>query len=139
MSGIFLDDGLNACGPNNQYVNYYRVIYSYIKTKYSGAFVVLNPGSGVAQCYASVADVLIVFESNVNAYETWQQPSWSQNQVNANQFWHLIYNVKTQQDMERILNLSKARNAGYVYVTDDDLPNPWDTLPQYWEAELNKI
>ena len=24
------------------------------------------------------------------------------------------------------------RNVGWIYVTDDDLPNPWDTLPAYW-------
>jgi hypothetical protein len=24
------------------------------------------------------------------------------------------------------------RNAGYLYVTNDTPPNPWDTLPPYW-------
>ena len=35
--------------------------------------------------------------------------------------------------------LSRQRNAGYVYVTPDDLPNPWDTLPSgsYWTHELS--
>lgn len=38
------------------------------------------------------------------------------------------------------MDLAKKRNAGYVYVTNDDLPNPWDTLPPsgYWEDELRK-
>jgi hypothetical protein len=25
-------------------------------------------------------------------------------------------------------------NAGYMFVTDDVLPNPWDTLPAYWTS-----
>jgi hypothetical protein len=30
-------------------------------------------------------------------------------------------------------------NAGYVYLTSDQLPNPWDTLPWYWDWEVNAI
>jgi hypothetical protein len=27
----------------------------------------------------------------------------------------------------------------HVYVTDDLMPNPWDTLPRYWSAELSEL
>lgn len=42
--------------------------------------------------------------------------------------------------MERVVDLSKQNNAGYIFVTDADLSNPWDTLPPnaYWNAELTK-
>jgi hypothetical protein len=42
--------------------------------------------------------------------------------------------------MEQVMALSKSRNAGYVYVTDDLLPNPYDTLPPapYWADEQVK-
>lgn len=100
----------------------------------------INPGAGTDQCYASVADVLLVFEHDLASYQSWQQPSWSQNQENGDQFWHLIYGVSSQQDMETVMDLAKQRNAGYIYVTNDDLPNPWDTLPSndYWQDELRK-
>lgn len=41
--------------------------------------------------------------------------------------------------MQQAMALSKVRRAGWVYVTPDDLPNPWDTLPSeaYWTAELD--
>jgi hypothetical protein len=32
-----------------------------------------------------------------------------------------------------------AFNAAYVYFTDDTLPNPWDTLPPYWQKEVDTI
>jgi hypothetical protein len=40
--------------------------------------------------------------------------------------------------MQTAVSLSKQRSAGWIYVTPDDLPNPWDTLPldPYWSAEL---
>jgi hypothetical protein len=31
--------------------------------------------------------------------------------------------------VRQVCSGSKAKNAGSMYVTDDDLPNPWDTLP----------
>jgi hypothetical protein len=48
--------------------------------------------------------------------------------------------------MARVVELSKQRNAGYVYVTDDRLSadgreHPWDTIPpdEYWQAELSVV
>ena len=37
--------------------------------------------------------------------------------------------------MRSALELAKARGF-WFYVTDDSLPNPWDTLPPYWNTEL---
>ena len=31
---------------------------------------------------------------------------------------------------------SASRSVEYVYVTDDDLPNPWDTVPGFFELLL---
>jgi len=43
--------------------------------------------------------------------------------------------------MTQAIAWSKQRHAGWVYVTNDNLPNPWDTLPSdpYWSNELNAI
>jgi hypothetical protein len=40
--------------------------------------------------------------------------------------------------MPNAVVLSQSRGAGWVYVTPDGLPNPWDTLPSgsYWTNEL---
>ena len=32
-----------------------------------------------------------------------------------------------------------GNNAGYIYITNDQLPNPWDTLPSYWAQEVSLI
>jgi hypothetical protein len=43
--------------------------------------------------------------------------------------------------MKNAVSLSKQRNAGWVYVTPDTMPNPWDTLPEepYWSQMLQAV
>lgn len=41
--------------------------------------------------------------------------------------------------MNNAIELAVKRNAGTIYVTDDVLPNPWDTLPTYWTNKLTAI
>jgi hypothetical protein len=36
-----------------------------------------------------------------------------------------------------ILTHHLATNAGYVYFTDDNLPDPYDTMPSFWTQEVN--
>jgi hypothetical protein len=31
------------------------------------------------------------------------------------------------------------QHVGYIYLTDDDLPNPWDSLPSYFDALLGEL
>jgi hypothetical protein len=52
--------------------------------------------------------------------------------------WHIVYGAPDVATMAQATALSKTRGAGYIYVTDDVLSNPYDTLPppDYWAAEL---
>lgn len=34
---------------------------------------------------------------------------------------------------------SKEKNAGYVYITDDGMPNPYDQLPTFYEDEVQLL
>jgi hypothetical protein len=56
-------------------------------------------------------------------------------------FWHIIYGTPTASAVAQAVQLSRQRGAGYVYVTPDTLPNPYDTLPTagYWSSELADI
>ena len=140
LSGIFFDDGLNDCGTNNAHVALYQAVGAYVKQNHSGALTADNPGTAADQCYASAADVLVMFEGTYASYTSWAPPAWELSSSNPNQFWHLVYDTPTQADMENAVSLSKQRNAGYLYVTNDNLPNPWDTLPTgtFWSDELTQ-
>lgn len=138
LGGVFFDDGLNDCGTGNAHVSLYQAINTYTKQNHSGALTVDNPGTAADQCYAEAADVIVMFEGTYASYTGWTAPAWELNSTNPNQFWHLVYGTPTQANLENAVSLSKQRNAGYLYVTNDALPNPWDTLPTgaYWSDEL---
>ncbi|WP_285576581.1 spherulation-specific family 4 protein [Actinoallomurus iriomotensis] len=140
LAGIFFDDAQNVCGTGNAYVNLYIAVGSYTKQHHAGALTVDNPGAAADQCYSSAADVLVMFEGTYAAYTSWSAPSWELSSADPNRFWHLVYATSTRAAMENAVALSEQRNAGYLYVTDDDLPNPWDTLPAdaYWSDELSR-
>jgi hypothetical protein len=140
LAGIFFDDALNDCGTNNAHVALYQAVGDYVKQNHAGALTADNPGTAADQCYASAADVLVMFEGTYASYTGWTPPAWELNSGNPDQFWHLVYDTPTQANMENAVSLSKQRNAGYLYVTNDNLPNPWDTLPTgtYWSDELSQ-
>jgi hypothetical protein len=41
--------------------------------------------------------------------------------------------------MQTNIDLAISRRAGFVYITDDILSNPWDRLPTYWAQEVDTI
>lgn len=145
LSGIFFDRGQNACGPtpgSNEWADRYRGLSDTVKRVHPGALTILNPGTAVPRCFDAAADTLVTFEGSYGSYvgdpgtaNRFTAMSWTP--TNPNKLWHIVYGVTDTKMMERVLALSKTRAAGYIYVTDDALPNPYDTLPMaYWEAEL---
>lgn len=140
LSGIFFDDAQNVCGTNNAYVDLYIAVNTYTKQNHPGALTADNPGAIADQCYAQAADVLVMFEGTYAGYSTWTAPSWEISANTPDKFWNLVYDTPTQADMESAIARSKQNDVGYVYVTPDNLPNPWDTLPDsaYWNDEISQ-
>jgi hypothetical protein len=145
LDGIFLDQTVSVCGPDGAFVEAYRRIAAVVRSFRPDGHLVMNPGRPVDQCYADVADTIVTFEGTYDQYLNWTAPEWER-AVAAERFWHLIYDVPDVERMGRAVALSKERNAGYVYVTDDRLTadgrnHPWDTIPpaSYWEAELKAV
>ncbi|WP_371789858.1 spherulation-specific family 4 protein [Streptomyces sp. NBC_01471] len=148
LSGIFFDDALHDCGPSSgstEYVDLYKKIEGYVKSKDSSAQVIINPGGGTDQCYADAADTLVTFEGSYATYQKFAPQSWEKS-VAPSKIWHLVYETSASQ-MPSAIALSKERNAGYVYVTDDDdtpvdgqqWGNPWDTVASYWSQEVAAV
>jgi len=137
VQGIFFDEASTNCSQES----YYAQLNSFVKAKGGVARTVLNPGTQTNQCYASAADTLLTFEGSDSDYvSSYSAPSWVSSYP-ASHFWHVIYATSTTSAMATAVQLSKARNAGYVYVTSASLPNPYDVLPLglYWSSELADI
>ncbi|KAB8194860.1 hypothetical protein FH608_017060 [Nonomuraea phyllanthi] len=136
LGGVFLDEVQNVCGPANAWSDTYRALDESIKSLHRGAFTVINPGIGTEECYADIADVSLTFEGTYETYRTWQPPAWQRGR-DPRRFWHLVHATATREQMAEALSLGRQRGAGYMYITSDVLANPWDTLPDYWQDELD--
>ncbi len=144
LDGIFLDQVPDICVEitiQYDYIDlYYKILYDEVKKK--KGIVVLNPGTQTEECYMAISDIIINFEGSyfdyTNNYP--QAPSWV-SQYHPSRFWHLVYDTPFISDMTNAIILSKERHAGWVYVTPDQLPNQWDTIPtgQYWTSELATV
>jgi len=133
VDGIFVDEVSSSV---NQ-LAYYTALAKYIGLT-PGRLVVLNPGTIPDQSYMNVGDIVLVFEGNFASYQTAVFPGWMSSYPSS-RFWHLIYGVADATQMATVQTLSEQRNAGYLYITDDDLPNPWDTLASYWSTEVSAL
>ena len=137
VNGIFFDQASTNCA----YSSYYATLNAFVKAKGGTARTILNPGTQTSQCYASDADILLTFEGSDSQYvSSYSAPRWV-GSYSPSHFWHIIYGTPTASAAARAVQLSKQRGAGYVYVTPDTLPNPYDTLPSgsYWSGELANI
>lgn len=114
-------------------VPYYQELFNYVKSR--GGLVILNPGAVPAEGYVNVSDKLVVYESEFANYIATNFSSWIF-KYPAGKFVHLIYKTASA-SLQSTIDKSRERNAGGIYVTDDDIPNPWDTLPAYWATENN--
>ncbi|RPK54877.1 Spherulation-specific family 4 [Streptomyces sp. ADI96-02] len=141
VAGIFFDEGLARCGSGNVDVNRYIELKRYVEgLRGAAAIVVDNPGTGVDQCYSQAADTLVTFEGSGSSYRNHRPQAWEAT-APADKIWHMVYDVPDQNSMREMMNFSRQRNAGHIYVTPDNLAaqNPWDSLPPqaYWDTELS--
>ena len=136
IDGIFLDEMSNDPATRT----YYRSLYLYVRGKPGARFVAGNPGAAAASAWqlsTPVADAVVVFEGTAATYARWSPPSWVRSRA-ASTIANLVYATPGEAAMRQACTASNAKNAGYMYVTDDVLPNPWDTLPAgtYWTNEI---
>lgn len=68
--------------------------------------------------------------SNICVLMSLKAPHWV-GKYPAHRFWHIVHSTTTVNDMQKALSLSKKRNAGYVYITSEKMPNPYGKLPVY--------
>ena len=137
INGIFLDGQDNVTGQEP----YYLQLYSYIKQKDSSAIVVGNPGSNTIESYLfdggqRVTDVVCIFETNTG-FDSWTPSSWTSKYDRSN-FYVIPYNRQSGEWLTAV-NRAASLNVGWIYCTDATLPNPYNTLPSYFEEMCNYL
>ena len=118
-------------------MNWYSFLNQYVKRHHGGSMTALNPGTSVPRSFEHTADVLVTYEGDYSGYfglnptsgHNFEDPRWVPS--DPDKFWHIVYDVSEHQVAD-VIAKSQTRHAGYVYVTDGVLPNPYDTIPTYW-------
>lgn len=121
ISGICFDEMQNKAGKEN----YYEYLTQFSKSLGLN-FTVGNPGTDVSPTYIGTVDYLKIYEgSGTPALSTLQG-------------WHLKYDKKnfitivyTVPQVNYTYLAETTKYVGFLYMTDDSLPNPYDTLPSY--------
>jgi hypothetical protein len=85
----------------------------------------------------SVGNVVMVFEGPFSSYLTLHVPSWVRHYP-PSRFAHTVY-ATPGADVSQAVQLSRSRNAGFLYLTDNVGSNPYAALPSYWGQEQSDV
>lgn len=121
MQGIFFDEQSNTVGDET----FYKTVSQYSKAQ-GLSFTVGNPGTDTGPSYIGAVDVGLIYES-FGLPATSRLTGWHSSFPRSN-FGIIPYGAALD---HAYVKAAKAM-VGYIYVTSDDLPNPWDSLPSYF-------
>jgi hypothetical protein len=138
ISGIFID----LIEDNTpQELCYAAGLYNHVKNVHPSDLVILNPGTNINPSYEPYGDIFMNAENTLAVYQaSWQPmyPGWDDNPAYQNRFWHAIHTTGGG-GLATALSLTRANNAGWVYITDDVMPNPYKVTPTYWNTEVSDV
>ncbi|QDT70034.1 Spherulation-specific family 4 [Planctomycetes bacterium MalM25] len=138
IDGIFIDEMSNSGASST--LDFYQAIYDHTKSVDAEWQLMGNPGTNTNEAYLTrpTADRLVVFETFGNQYPGHTPSAWNSN-YDSDTFVNLLHTQSDEQTALDYVDTAVARNVGGVYFTDDVLGNPWDRLPAYWDAFVNKV
>jgi len=126
IEGFFIDE---VEGTSETFY-YYKEITSYIRSL-GNFFIVLNVGTFPDEAYFDVADLVVIFENSLDKVENLQVSPFRDKSA------CFVYQVPYEDWFETFEMVSEF--CSYVFLTDDSLPVPYDSLPSYFWEEMKEI
>jgi hypothetical protein len=120
LDGIFFDEQSNKA----EHVAYYRDVGQYAKSK-GLSYTVGNPGADTAESFVGALDMMLIYE-NDGIPELSRLAGWHAKHHPSN-FGIIPY----ASAMDAAFVREARKYVGYIYLQNDTLPNPWDSLPPY--------
>ncbi len=124
VDGIFFDE-VASSGKEI----YYKNLKDYANTE-GLQYTVGNPGIDIPESYVGILNNYMIHENNTIPTLGYLG-GWHSDYDKSN-FSIALYGIH---DLDESYVMDARSYLGYIYITDDDLPNPWDTLPSY----LNRL
>jgi hypothetical protein len=126
IKGIFFDEMSNTAGMEA----YYTELSQYAKGQ-GYVMTTGNPGTDTLPSYVGTVDTLMIYEDSglpsVASLAGWHA------QHDKHDFAIIAYGVPS---VDAAFVTSARVDVGFIYLTDDTLPNPYDTLPAYFGSLL---
>lgn len=132
VNGIFFDQMSNIVGNEG----YYNILDDYSKSQGLG-LTVGNAGIDIPVGYFDAVDIVMLHD-NFGLPDSMTVERWATNYDRSN-ISIVSYGVYPP---NQAFVRDASEHIGYIYMTDDVLPNPWDSLPTYFRglvAMLDKI
>ncbi|VDC03830.1 unnamed protein product [Peniophora sp. CBMAI 1063] len=130
-TGIFFDEVPDGAKKVSQYASY----ATYARDA-GFNFIVFNPGTTANSGYFSPADLVVTFEDLYSSFAT-SDLSITSSTPAAKQAV-ILYNGPSTAPASLISQLGSL-GIGAVFITDDTLPNPYDTVPTIWANEAADV
>lgn len=128
VQGLFLDEQASE----GKMYKYYLDIAQLARQKKPGALIVTNPGAFCDPVYLVSPAINIVCVTEHGKDVEPRIPEEIK-QETLSKLAFLMYKIESREKMNQLLAGVSQQKAGYLYITDADLPNPWERLPKYWE------
>src|SRR2546425_549099 len=129
LDGIFFDEISNNAAD----APYYSTVSNYAKNVDGMKMTVCNPGTSIPQSDVGVCDTFEIYESaGLASISTLQSRTFYPN-YDKHSFYMLAHTTNSiiQTDVT-----DRIPYVGYMYITNDVEPNPYDTIPPYFLNEV---
>ncbi len=134
VSGIFFDE----TSTDTNLLNYYSNLSSEARNR-DLTYIILNPGMTTDQSYvdSGIANLIVSYE-NPNEELLTNPPETYNNPTKTTELSILIYEMEDD-NVDDLIDFAREHKFSYIYFTEDGADgNPWDSISQYFEDEVEK-
>src|SRR3989441_6174813 len=128
VNGIFFDEMANNQGNEN----YYSTLNTYVKSL-GMTYTMGNPGTTTLKSYVGTLDSIIIYESAGTPSLSYPASATFYPSYSKSNFGLLAYSVPS---LDTSFETRTSTYVQWMYITNDGLSNPWDTLPSYFMNEV---
>ena len=127
LDGIFFDEGIKDISLKNKLVT----LIDYSKTL-GFDFFTLNSGAKVDQKLFDVNlfDLIITYQNSVDSWYSYSKEDLNK-ATSFSKKGILLYNNNSPLKTLKLIKNTKKNGFEYIYVTNDRMDNPWDTISEF--------
>ncbi len=114
--------------------------YNTMKGRAKGRYLVMNPGTSAPSSYNNFSTGIVTYENPLGGDQSSPFLSYGNNLSSSSTLSAaIIYSAPTAANMQACVDRAVAQGYDYIYVTNDNNPNPFDGIPAYWTEEIAAV